>query len=160
MTGRLQDLRFGLRILRRSPEFSAAAMVTLALGIGVTTAVFSVANAVVFRPLQFPESNRVMTVLQASQGKAYKPMDSLYVEWRDRQKCFDLFAAALTFRRVLRDAGGAREIPVALVSAEFLLRIPLKWGADSGDVGQRRSGATLVTAMISEVPHLSQGFGC
>jgi aryl sulfotransferase len=38
------------------------------------------------------------------------------------------------------------------------LRIPLKWGTDSGEVGQRRSGATLVTAMISEVPHLSQGF--
>jgi len=40
----------------------------------------------------------------------------------------------------------------------LLLRIPLKWGTDSGDVGQRRSEATLVTAMISEVPHLSQGF--
>jgi hypothetical protein len=38
------------------------------------------------------------------------------------------------------------------------VRIPLKWGTDSGEVGQRRSGATLVTAMISEVPHLSQGF--
>ena len=38
------------------------------------------------------------------------------------------------------------------------MRIPLKWGTKYGDVGQRRSGATLVTAMISEVPHLSQGF--
>jgi len=40
------------------------------------------------------------------------------------------------------------------------LRIPLKWGTDSGEVGQRRSGATLVRAMISEVPHLSQEFCC
>lgn len=120
MTGPLlQDLRFGLRILRRSPGFSAAALLTLALGIGATAAVFSVANAVIFRPLQFPESNRVMTVLGASEGKAYKPLDSLYVEWRDRQECFDLFAAAITFRRILRDTGGAREIPVALVSADF-----------------------------------------
>jgi len=39
-----------------------------------------------------------------------------------------------------------------------LLRIPLKWGTKYGEVGQRRSEATLVTAMISEVPHLSQGF--
>jgi putative ABC transport system permease protein len=121
MTGSLlQDLRFGLRMLRRGPGFSAAALLTLALGIGATTAVFSVANAVIFRPLHFAESNRVMTVLGASEGKAYKPLDSLYLEWRDRQECFDLFAAALTFRRVLRDADGAREIPVALVSAEFL----------------------------------------
>jgi len=43
---------------------------------------------------------------------------------------------------------------------ESLMRIPLKWGTDSGDVGQRRSGATLVTAMISEVPHLSQDLSC
>ena len=115
-----QDLRFGLRILRRSPGFSAAALMTLALGIGATTALFSVANAVIFRPLQFPESNRAMTVLATSEGQAYRPLDSLYVEWRDRQECFDLFGAALTFRRVLRDADGAREIPVALVSADFL----------------------------------------
>ena len=40
------------------------------------------------------------------------------------------------------------------------VRIPLKWGTDSGEVGQRRSGATLVTAMISEVPHMSQEFCC
>jgi putative ABC transport system permease protein len=121
MTGTLlQDLRFGLRLLRRSPGFAAAAVLTLALGVGATTAVFSVANAVIFRPLQFPESNRVMTVLAASEGKAYKPVDSLFVEWRDRQQCFDLFAAAFTFRKVLRDAEGAREIPAALVSAEFL----------------------------------------
>jgi hypothetical protein len=39
-----------------------------------------------------------------------------------------------------------------------MVRIPLKWGTDSGDVGQRRSGATPVTAMIYEAPHLSQGF--
>jgi hypothetical protein len=38
------------------------------------------------------------------------------------------------------------------------VRIPLKWGTDSGEVGQRRSGATLVVAMISEAPHLSQDF--
>jgi hypothetical protein len=45
-------------------------------------------------------------------------------------------------------------------SVLLFLRIPLKWGTDSGDVGQRRSEATLVLDMISEVPHLSQGFCC
>ena len=44
--------------------------------------------------------------------------------------------------------------------AKLLLRIPLKWGTKYGEVGQRQSQATLVTAMISEVPHLSQGFCC
>lgn len=114
-----QDLRFGLRILRRNPGFAAAAVVTLALGIGATTAVFSVANAVVLRPLQFPDSSRMMTVLSSSASKVFKPVDSVYAEWRDHQQSFDLFAAALTFTTILRDAGGAREIPYAMVSADF-----------------------------------------
>ena len=90
-----QDLRFGLRMLYRSPGFTAAAVLTLALGIGATTAVFSVANAVILRPLQFPESARAMTILSAygEAGKSYPPMEYLYVEWRDRQRCFDPLAA-------------------------------------------------------------------
>ena len=117
-----QDLRFGLRMLRRNPGFTTAAVLTLALGIGATTAVFSVANAVVLRPLQFPQSDRAVTVLSATPdvGKAYPPMESLYVEWRDRQRCFDLFAGALTFRVTLRGLGEPRDIPIAEVSAAFL----------------------------------------
>ena len=129
----LQDLRFGLRILRRSPGFAAAAVVTVALGVGATTAVFSVAHAVILRPLQFPHSNRVMTILSVSDTKPYPPMDSLYVEWRDRQECFDLFAAANTSTRILRDSDGARQIPVAWVSADFLPLIGVRplWAACS-----------------------------
>jgi hypothetical protein len=47
-----------------------------------------------------------------------------------------------------------------ILSLHEWVRIPLKWGTDSGEVGQRRSEATLVTAMISEVPHMSQDFCC
>jgi putative ABC transport system permease protein len=63
-----------------------------------------------------------MTVLQSSPsswGKSYKPIDSLYTEWSDRQQSFDLFAAALTFTAILRDSSGAREIPYAMVTADF-----------------------------------------
>ena len=57
---------------------------------------------------------------------------------------------------VICRADAVMAIPLTTRSCQ--LRIPLKWGTDSGDVGQRRSEATLVTDMISEVPHLSQGF--
>jgi len=115
----LQDLRFGLRLLWRSPAFAIAAILTLALGIGATTAVFSIAHAVIIRRLQFPESDRVMTVLQSTDNKAYRPMDSLYAEWRSRQQSFDTFAAALAFTTILRDGEGAREIPDGMVNGDF-----------------------------------------
>ena len=60
----LRDLRFALRGLRRSPGFTAAAVVTLALGIGATTAVFSVVYSVLFRPLPFPNADRLVQVVQ------------------------------------------------------------------------------------------------
>ena len=60
MDNLLQDVRYGIRTLMRQPGFAATAILTLALGIGATTAIFSVVNAVVLRPMPFDQPDRVM----------------------------------------------------------------------------------------------------
>ena len=67
MNGLLQDLRYALRQLRKRPGFAAVAVITLAVGIGATAAVFSVIDAVVLRPLPYNNVNRIVDV-QTSSG--------------------------------------------------------------------------------------------
>ena len=94
-----QDLRFGARLLRRSPAFSIVAVLTLALGIGANTAIFSVVNAVLLRPLPFPEPDRLVRIWETS-AKGYDrnvvgPYN--FLNWRERTRSFEQMAAVDTW---------------------------------------------------------------
>lgn len=113
------DLRFSLRTLRRSPAFSAAAIVVLALGIGANTAIFSVVNAILLRPLPFDEPSRIMQVWHVPPAKSFPGMTLFsvspanYLDWRSQSSSFEQMAA-YGFRSF---TVGGKERPEALQAA-------------------------------------------
>ena len=107
-----QDMRFGIRTLSKSPGFTAVAVLTLALGIGANTAIFSVVNAVLLRPLPFPNSSRlVMLWATSAQTGAMEDVASYpdFVDWKAQSKSFEGLAA-LTLRTMILTGGDRAEI--------------------------------------------------
>src|SRR5437867_3493228 len=113
-----QDLRYGLRVLRKSPGFTLVAVVSLALGIGANTAVFSVVNAVLLRSLPYPEPDRLVRVArQVTQGAVTIPE---YEYWKEHSTAFESVAG---YRgggdRELVSRAGHEWIKAMRVTADF-----------------------------------------
>jgi len=92
----LQDIQYGLRMLRKNPGFTAVAVLTLALGIGANTAIFSVVNAVILRPPPFPNSEQLVTLFERDREKGYDqnaPAAANYLDWRAQNNVFSQIAA-------------------------------------------------------------------
>jgi putative ABC transport system permease protein len=89
--GLLQDIRFGLRLLRKNPGFTAVAVLTLALGIGANAAIFSVVDAVLLNPLAYHDADRLVTILHYGTGPV---SPGNYLDWRDQSKSYEAMGAA------------------------------------------------------------------
>src|SRR4051812_29893746 len=95
MDNLLQDVRYGMRTLIRQPGFAATAILTLALGIGATTAIFSVVNAVVLRPLPFEQPDRVMVVTNTNTRTGARNTTISgpdFFDWRAAQRSFEVLS--------------------------------------------------------------------
>jgi predicted permease len=123
----LQDLRYALRTLRKSPGFTAVAVLTLALGIGASTALFRAVDALLLRPLPFTEPEQLMKVSLTSPATANEPADDdriwsypKFAVFRDAQTVFSDLALFTDLDFTLRGDGEAERTSGELAGARYL----------------------------------------
>ncbi len=127
-----QDLRYGARMLMKKPGFTLIAVITLALGIGANTAIFSVVNAVMLRPLPYEESERLVVLYETNpqQGRDEMPLSyPNFTDWRAQSQSFEQMAAFRSGGIVLTGKDEPARLQASVVSADFfaLLRVkPLR----------------------------------
>jgi len=118
-----QDVKYGVRMLMRSPVFTAVAVLTLALGLGGTTAIFSVVNRVLLSPLPYPDPDRLVNVWEHSpQGDDHNSVSpGNYVDWRRMARSFtELGAYGLGFNVAMTGEGEPKQVSVAEVTPAAL----------------------------------------
>jgi putative ABC transport system permease protein len=116
-----QDLRFGFRQLARNPVFAVVAIIMLGIGIGANTAIFSFVNSVLLRPLPYPDSDRLTSILSdlGNSSRAPASMFELY-QMRQKSREFDQIAGIWVTNRVLPGRGDAEQGKLGIVTSNFL----------------------------------------
>ena len=111
-----QDVRQGVRAMLRAPVFTAIALIVLALGIGANTAIFSVVDAVLLRPLAYRDSDRLVTILMNGEG----PVSAgNYIDWRDQSRSFTAMSAAEAWSPNLTGIDSPEHIPGLKVTQDL-----------------------------------------
>jgi predicted permease len=154
----LQDLRYAARALRRTPGFTLAAVLTLALGIGATTTIFTVVNGVLLRPLPYPGAARIVNIwndfgVGAQSLPAVSPLD--FRDYQRRSRTFEMFAAGsdgnvVGLRGNLSGDGEPERVDVASVTANFfpLFGVTPAYGRNFLDSEEAAGGPRV--AMLSD----------
>src|SRR5438067_10634968 len=118
----LQDFRYALRMLAKQPAFTAIAVLTLALGIGANTAIFSIINSVLLRPLPYPHADRIMVLNESSgPGQDFSVALPDYFDWQKETKTFEHLACTHKESRNLSGIPGreAERVSTASVTRNF-----------------------------------------
>jgi hypothetical protein len=137
----VRDVTYGARALRRTPGFTVAALLTLALGMGANTALFSVLNAVVLRPLPYGDPDRIVGVWNSWVGEpraALSPAE--YFDFRDRVTEFEHFGVWAGQFMTLTGDGEPARLPTGLVSSGLLPALGVALGIFRGRRHARSRG--------------------
>jgi putative ABC transport system permease protein len=117
----LQDLRFGLRMLRKNPDFAMLAILILAIGIAANTTIFSLMNSMMLRPLPYPDADRLVFVRNLRLKDMPVPMTYVrFVAWKDQTNIFERAAAFYPETNALLGMGEPEEVQTLRVSADLL----------------------------------------
>ncbi len=117
----LQDLRYAIRMLARNPGFAAVAVLTLALGIGANTAIFSVINSVLLEPLPFKDPGQLVDLRQTESAPGNFPLDGAdYLDWREQNHTFELMSFySQPFGLNASGAGDPESVAIVATEANF-----------------------------------------
>lgn len=147
-----QDLRFAARLLRKSPGFTFVAVATLAIGIGANTAIFSAVDAVLFRPLPYPDSAQLVRVFETlPDGGANSVSGASFRDWRDHQTQFDAIALVANDQFDLTGFGQPEKIGALSVTSDFaqVFGLPPLLGRHF-DAGDDRLGGQNHVVLLTE----------
>jgi putative ABC transport system permease protein len=125
-----KDLRFGLRALVKSPGFTAVAVLTLALGFGATTSIFSVVNAILFHPLPYYQESRVMLLRETDARRNGNDTISVpypdFLDWREQSRAFSKLAVVHNLNFAVTGIGEPEQVDGFAVSPNFLSLLGVK----------------------------------
>jgi len=148
-----QDIRYGVRMLRKHMAFAVAVVLTLALGVGATTAIFSVVDAVLLRPLPYPDADRLAMVWENVDLPAYKntqntPAPGNFGDWRAQNSTFVDLAAIRANAWTLTDGGEPTRLGGAMVSASLFTLLQVAPAIGRGfSAEEDRSGSARVVVL-------------
>ena len=142
-----QDLRYAQRQLRKAPGFTSVVAITLALGIGATTAIFSVVYGVLLRPLPYSDPNRIMAIFEiTSKGTPNRLADPNFDDFRDQNRSFRKMAKYSAYPAAVSGASQPSRSVVAHISPDFLtvFRVQPAIGRDFTTADAKKGAAPVV----------------
>ena len=145
----ISDCRYGVRQLRKNPGFTIVAVLTLALGIGANTAIFSDVNALVLRPFSLPDLDRVVAIWETvPKEDAYniKAAPANFRDWIEQSRSFEYLAASHGWDANLTGEGVAERVEGYQVTSNFfpLLGVPMELGRQIASVDFQQGAAAVV----------------
>jgi putative ABC transport system permease protein len=147
----IQDVRFALRMLGKNPGFTTVAVLVLAVGIGASTAIFSLVDAVLLRPLPYPDSDRFVVIRDSYSGIGNVPISyPQYLFWKEQHQLFDHVITQQQGRAALTGSGEPERINTLNISADSLTTLGISPIAGRGFLPEEEPRNAAPVAMLTE----------